>query len=247
MALRGLRAAIVFLTVLPLPAGDLTSKDFETATRWFPAVGIMLGAILAVSHIMLRPVLPASIAAVVLLVLWTVLTGGLHLDGFIDCADALPAAVPPDRRLDILTDVHVGAYGVIATALLILLQWTCLEMLLPTRYGWRVLLLAPVVGRAAIVWAQAGWPYVRDDGLGQLMPVAPYSRTISLLAAAGVALLAGIPTVLAVALTGVTAYLLATWMARRLGGGLTGDTYGALCVLGETAVLLALATIVTLQ
>lgn len=247
MALRGLRAAIVFLTVVPLPAGDLTSEDFSAATRWFPAVGIMLGTILAASQIVLRPVLPASVAAVVLLALWTVLTGGLHLDGFIDCADALPAAVPPERRLDILTDVHVGAYGVGATVLLILLQWSCLETLLPTRYGWRVLLIAPVVGRAVMVGAQAGWPYARENGLGHLVRVAPHSRTISLLVVAGIALVGGIPTVLAVAVTGVTAYLLATWMARRLGGGLTGDMYGALCVLSETGVLLTLAAIVTLQ
>lgn len=247
MTLRGLRAAIVFLTVLPLPAGDLTSEDFRAATRWFPGVGVLLGALLAASHIALRPVLPASIAAAVLLALWAVLTGGLHLDGFIDCADALPAAVPPDRRRDILKDVHVGAYGVVATALLILVQWTCLETLLPTAYGWRVLLLAPVVGRAVMVWAQAGWPYARENGLGQLVPVAPYSRLLSVLWIAGIALVGGIPTVLAIALTVVAAYLLAEWMARRLGGGLTGDTYGALCVASETGVLLALAAIVSLR
>lgn len=247
MQLRELRAAIVFLTVLPLPADDLTSENFEAASRWFAAVGVMLGAILSVSHIALRPVLPASIAAAVLLALWATLTGGLHLDGFIDCADALPAAVPPTRRLEILSDVHVGAYGVVATALLILLRWSCLEMLLPTTYGWVVLLLAPALGRAAMVWAQASWPYARSDGLGQLVPAASYSRLISVLTVAAVALIGGIPAILAVAVTGIAAYVLAEWMARRLGGGLTGDTYGALCVMSETTVLLVLAAIVHLQ
>lgn len=240
-ALRGFRAAVVFLTVLPLPDADLTGDDFARASLWFPAVGLVLGAVLAITYVGLARLAPASVGAALLLLTWTVLTGGLHLDGFVDCADALPAAVPVERRLELLEDVHVGAYGVVATALLFLVQWSCLQALWATPFAVGSLVTAPVAGRALIVWAQVGWPYARREGMGHLVPSEAYDRLAALLWLAGAALLGGRATLVAAAGTLVVVHGIAAWMARRLGGGLTGDAYGALCVTGETTVLVIMS------
>lgn len=237
--LRSLRSALAFLTTLPIPTADLQGGDFAWASRWFGTVGLVLGGMLAGGATGLRWLWPEEVAAGLLLVLWVGLTGALHLDGVVDCGDALFATVAPERRLVILKDVYVGAFGVVATVALLLLKWGALVVVLrgPGMVGG--LWLAPVVGRAAMVAAQAGWPYARAEGLGRLFPpdrVAWVGAGLPLLV---VALGAGWRGVGSAGLAVVGTLGVAAWMARRLGGGLTGDCYGALCELGECLTLLA--------
>lgn len=239
MGTRGsLRSALAFLTTLPIPADDLDSADFAGAGRWFALVGVVIGATLVALAWLTTRLWPRELAAALAVAAWVALTGGLHLDGALDSFDALAAAVPPARRLEILKDVHAGTFAVVGAVLLLLLKWVAVAALIESRpVG---LLLPPVAGRAAMAWAQRHWPYARPQGLGTLLPAVPGALWLNGITLALVALALGPHGLLAAAVALSLAHLLASWIAGRLGGGLTGDSYGTVCELTELSTLLAL-------
>jgi adenosylcobinamide-GDP ribazoletransferase len=253
--MRSFLAALRFLTILPVPgfhrlsdadgSASLTT-DWGRATAWYPAVGLLLGALLAGLDGGLRWLFPEGVAAVLLLVAWVSLTGALHLDGFIDCCDGLLAPVSRERRLEILRDVHAGAFGIVGVVLLLLTKGTALVSLagdvrLPA------LLLTPTLARWCMTAAVLLYPYARSGpGLGQKAktgaggPQLAVATATALLAGAlawwaGLGWTAGL-LLLVAALTG---WLVAHWIQSRI-GGLTGDAYGAICELVEVVSLLAL-------
>lgn len=235
------RLALTFLTVLPLPgAGEVPPGRFARATAYYPLAGYAVGGLAAL--VLLLP-LPPPVAAALALALWWLLTGLLHLDGLIDSADALLAPVSPARRLEILQDVHVGAFGVAAAALTTLLAWAALSAVTTV---WAPV-VAAVLARTVLLAPLHLWPTARAGGLGDRAarsedrsPVRrPGWRPVLALALAA-------PTVLlpgawfAWLVVPVVVLVVAAWAARRLGGGLTGDAYGLLVVVGEVTALLAL-------
>lgn len=252
----GLTLALGFLTTLPVP--PLAETEFDTQPHllgqsfaWYPFVGALLGALLVSSAWLLRLTsLQPSVQAGLLLLAWVLLTGGLHLDGLLDACDALFAPVGWERRLEILKDVHTGAFGVIGLVLVVGLKWTLLTQALAQSGPviWGGLWLAPVWGRWMLVWAAQRYPYARANpgpapatlggvmrqGLGnrQLL-VATVSTLVVTVAMIGMHW--RIAGVLLAPLVGLWS---ARWASRRLNGGLTGDLYGALCEVTELAALL---------
>ena len=106
--------ALPFLTTIPVKvSGKIGPKEFGRAMAWFPAVGLLLGGILALADLGTRTLLPPAVSAAITLALWVLLTGALHLDGLMDCCDGLLAARDPEKRLDILRDTHMGAFAVV--------------------------------------------------------------------------------------------------------------------------------------
>ena len=140
--------AVAFLTIIPVRARS--SGGLGRAAAWFPLVGLLLGAILAAAQAGLVRIFPPLLSASLLVALWAILTGGLHLDGLIDSCDALPASVPRERRLEILRDPHRGAFGVAGLALFIVLKTAALAGLRPPAAV--ALLLAPTLARWAVLY-----------------------------------------------------------------------------------------------
>lgn len=240
--------ALRFLTRFPLPAaGEITPADAARSMVAFPLVGGLIGLLLAAASLVMRLLWPEMPAAALLLALWVMLSGGLHLDGFADSCDGLWAAVPPARRLEILRDVHPGVYGVVGLILLLLLKFSALVglMNLEGLAGLGALILAPLLGRWAMVYAAWRYPYARrGPGLGQLFRSELRAGHLAgaTAIAAILALSAGFPWGLAaLPLAWLTTTIIAGWACRRL-GGLTGDVYGMLCELNELILLLAVVT-----
>ena len=228
--LRGVRTAFSFLTVLPVPApGDFRRPTFRLATPHYPLVGYLVGGLVAA--VLWLPVpMPAGVRAALGVLAWLLVTGILHLDGLLDSADALLAAVPGPRRLEILRDVRVGAYGVGVGVLGILLLWSVLASGPP----WWAPVVAAVAARFAVTGPLNVFPPARDDGLGASARGGRWwwggLYLLPLLAVGG----AWVPVLAALAV----AWLGAWWASRRLGGGITGDVVGALIMLCEVAALL---------
>lgn len=124
-------AALQFLTRLPLP---VRLPDSKTITRrsamFYPAAGLLIGAFAALAAYALTAALPFYVAAALVLGLWVYLTGGLHLDGWMDTADGLLSYRSRERMLEIMKDSRVGAMGVIACVLLLLTKMMLLAALL---------------------------------------------------------------------------------------------------------------------
>ena len=249
---RELHLALTFLTTVPLPALSieaLSSSRGATgrAFAWYPAVGLLIGLLLAgVAWLLAWTPLGAATQAGLLLLLWTGITGGLHLDGVMDSCDALFAPVSVERRLAILKDVHAGAFGVIGLFFVLGLKWALLADLLQRSGALPALLLAPLWGRWMLVWAAQRFPYARsDDNLGSAMTagLSPRELWIASIFALFVqaALIVWQPVYFVVLLAPLIGLLLARWAAGKLGGGLTGDLYGFLCEATEVLLLLSLA------
>lgn len=243
----GLWAALRFLTRLPLPGRLGGSWDqFGQALPWFPAVGLVLGLIVAAADWALRQVFPPFAASALVVVLLVVLTGALHLDGLADTADAVFGHATPERRLEIMRDPRTGAFGATALACVLLLKIAAVVSLPgPARLG--TLVLAPVVGRWSIVLLATLFPYARPQGLGTPLKASAEPRVLILATGLPVAIALGAhPAMLALTAIGAAVALAAgRWLMTKL-PGLTGDCYGAVCEVVETAVLLAAPPVLAL-
>ena len=239
------RAALGFLTILPVAPRD-PAAGLERARAWFPAVGLLLGAMLVALDAGIRALhLPPLLAGALLVAALAALTRGLHLDGFMDSCDALFGSYDRERRLEILRDPHVGAFAVAGVACLLLVKFAAL-VALPEASRVRVLLLFPCLARTAILLVMEWFPYLRREGLGT--PLLQHRGRFWLwcglpLALAAAVVLTGLPGLVLAVLTGAVAWAAGAW-ATRLLGGVTGDVYGAVNETVETAVLV-LAVILT--
>ncbi|MGI9860306.1 adenosylcobinamide-GDP ribazoletransferase [Moorella naiadis] len=236
--------ALQFLTRVRLSNRGNREVSFQASIVYFPLVGLILGLILAAAGLVLNHFVPAARAGF-LLALGVFLSGGLHLDGFIDTMDGLLSGRERERVLAIMKDSHVGAHGVTAVITLLLLKFSLLFSLPPARL-WLgdlplspFLLLMPVLARWAMVPALTCFPYARREGLGNLFGAGQGRRALILATVAAIALswlALGCGGLILMALVALTAW----WWCRRLTvvlGGLTGDTYGALAELTEVFVL----------
>ena len=230
--------AFGLLTRLPLPRLDLDASRSATAAWAWPLVGAVIGGIGAgTGALAMAAGLPATVAAALALIAMALATGGLHEDGLADTADGLWGGSDTARRLEIMRDSRVGAYGVLALGLMLLLRFAALTAIFQTG-DLLLLIAASVLARGGMAAMMALFPNARTDGLSQStgrpgpVPVAG-ALGFSILAA----MLIGLPLICWLA-AGLTLGWLA-WQAQRKIGGQTGDILGAGCLLAETAALSA--------
>ena len=236
--------AITFLTRLPLPAPKkVAPEDIGESTPFFPLVGLILGGMLVGIYYFCSHFWQPLVVNIVLVISMIAFTGGLHLDGLMDTCDGVFSNKDRERTLEIMRDSRVGSMGVLAGICLLLLKITFLneigqDMKIP------VLLTFPMFGRWSMVYAISFFPYARTtSGLGSLF--VEYAKHYYILIATIIILVVTIPFLLWKAFPVFIVVGFATWMmSRRLSkrlGGLTGDTYGAICETIETLSLAVLS------
>lgn len=240
---QALLLAVQFLTTLPTPArGDSSARLQGLSLLWYPAVGLLLGLLLTLALVAL-PV-PFYLQALVAVVLWVLLTGGLHLDGVADCADAWMGGLGDRAKtLHLLQDPLCGSMGVMALVIVIALKAAALAAVIQigqSMWLWSV----PLIARLSLVLLFLTTPYVRAQGLGEILAQHfPRNRAMLLLPGAAVLLLFIVPFDLwcAFTLTTLAVFLLLRAAAMRRLGGFTGDIAGAQVELVEVGLLLVLA------
>ncbi|WP_439888064.1 adenosylcobinamide-GDP ribazoletransferase [Pseudomonas sp. MBLB4123] len=234
--------ALQFLTRLPVRLAAMpTPAQLGRSLLWYPAVGVLIGLLLLAAQRLLADV-PVLLQAALLLALWVGLSGGLHLDGLADSADAWVGGMGDrERTLAIMQDPRSGPMAVLVLVLVLLLKFAALVALLEADRA-LALLLVPWLARALPPLLLLCTPYVRPGGLGQaLADHLPRRHLPWLLAAHAVAIaLFGAMGLLALLVAGLLFLWLRRQLLQRL-GGTTGDTTGALLELVECAVLVVLA------
>lgn len=245
----GLRLALTTLSVLPVrgPA-SFDRRTAGAAMALAPAVGLLLGLAAAgvlagLDALTSGPPLLAAAAALGALAL---LTRGLHLDGLADLADGLGSYAGPERAREVMKQPDVGALGLAAVVLVLLVQAGALVACVAAGRGPLALVLAAVTGRLAVALAcTPATPAAAPGGLGALVagtvrPVVPLLTAAAV--AAGACLLDGGPLpAVAVGAGLLVARLLRRHAVRRI-GGVTGDVLGALVEV-VTAVVLVVAAV----
>lgn len=217
---------------------EWTAEDFGRSTRFFPLVGLVLGICYALfAWLLLYAVGMRALTAALLLVLPLLLTGGLHADGFMDTADGVFSGRDRERKLEIMKDSRVGAFGVVSFVMLMFVQYALISdmhplLLIPA------LFVMPVIGRFAMVLSVACFPYAREDGMGKTFADMADRKTIVIAALITMILVLpwGVLAALALVLGTVFTLLFCRLITHVL-GGVTGDVYGAATVLTETLVL----------
>jgi adenosylcobinamide-GDP ribazoletransferase len=239
--MRGFLIALTFLTRLPLPAPkiEITSEEFTQSYRYYPLVGLVIGLILWVLAKLLFPFFPPLVLGALLLAAELVLTGGLHLDGFMDSMDGLLSARSPERILEIMKDSRVGAHASMALLGLLLFKFSLLASLNPAQFS--LLLIMPMLSRWVFQVGVIAFPYARSQGLGKGFHETTRWITflISGVIVCGISFaLTGIAGLISffVCLTAITLW---AFKISSLLGGLTGDLYGAMIELTEVICLFA--------
>lgn len=244
--------ALQFFTRLPIPAWvGFEASWLQHASRYFPLVGCVVGAIAAAVYALAALVLPAPVAAVLSTAASIYSTGAFHEDGFADTCDGLGGGMTRERVLEIMKDSRVGAYGAIGIVCMLAAKLSALSML-PARDAVAALLLAHPLSRLAatgLIWRLA---YVRGEGkakpLAHRMSHGEFAiATLGALLPAAVLLAFGWTAPAAVLGTVLACLLAALWLGRsfvRRLGGYTGDCLGAVQQLAEALAYVAvLATL----
>lgn len=231
--------ALSFLTILPVPHIPGDAGDLGRSSAWFPLAGAVLGAVLAGGAFLFGALFPPLAAKALVVVLWAFLTRGLHLDGLADTFDGIGGGYDRASRLAIMKDSRLGTFGGIAVAAALLLKTVAASGLTgPDLF--RALFAAPILGRWGILFAMRLFPSARPGGMGDTFRKECSMESLavgSVLAAALILATFGWRSVLALLAVPPATLFLSIWLTRLL-GGLTGDSYGAVCEAGEMVTLL---------
>ncbi|GGZ11351.1 adenosylcobinamide-GDP ribazoletransferase [Pseudoduganella plicata] len=243
--------ALQFFTRLPVPRWVGFEPDWlHHASRYFPLVGLVVGAAAAAIYWAVALVLPPAVAVLLSTAASIYMTGAFHEDGFADACDGLGGGVTRERALEIMKDSRIGAYGAIGILLLLAVKCTALAHLPPLQ-AMAALIVAHPLSRlmaASLIWRM---DYARAEGkakpLAQQMSGSEFA--IATLCCAPPLLLAALAGPLhwhnlavGIAAMAATALWFARKCARRL-GGYTGDCLGAVQQLCEAVFYLCVLAV----
>jgi len=241
--MKGFNTALRTLTLIPWPGEEC--EDLSHSLAWFAVVGLFLGLILYAIALLWRLVpfapWPAGIALIMVgAEIW--LTRGLHLDGLADWADSLGGIKEREKRLVIMKDARMGAFGVMALVLAVAAKWIAFERLFS--FG-AVIWVLPILtlSRGMMVELIVTLPYARKgEGTARAFVegASTRHRWISHLVCLGLCSFYGPFGLAALAIAWVTQRLFASRCQSRF-GGITGDLLGTANEMVEIGLLILCA------
>lgn len=234
-----------FLTHIPLPrqVQNYSNKDLGYSVLTYPIVGAVIGLLLLAAYHFL-PALDVDVDAALLLILWNLLTGGLHIDGLCDSADAwIGGHHNRERALEIMQDASCGPIGVMVVVSVLILKFACLKTLMMHHAIIIPLFFTPVISRTAVIGLLLSTKYQQPDELGAILqnylPKWPAIFVITICCILLISLTGKVGLKI-LFITMIGGYLLRKLMQKRI-GGMTGDTAGAFIEIIETMILTTLA------
>ncbi len=245
MLVKSFLAAMATYSAIPTPRTDWDERSLKYALCFFPAVGVVCGLVLWAWYAICQALdVGGVLFAAVAVCLPLLLTGGIHMDGYMDTADALSSRQSRERKLEILKDPHCGAFAVLYCAVYLLLQFGLLHALYGA--GPVLLCLCPiyVLSRALSALCAVTMPNARGNGMLHAVTERT-AKWATICSAAVVAAIALVVTVLLAPLPGLCSAVLALLivpayraLTGRQFGGVTGDTAGFFLQICELAALL---------
>ncbi len=161
--LKRIIGALKFLTILPRPF----KEELKGSSAYFTLAGWLIGGVLYLSWTAMAP-LPLFVQAFLIILVWELLSRGLHIDGLADTADAFFAGGNREKLLEIMKDPKVGAFGILAVVLLILGKFSVISS-----NNWETtraaLLAAPVLARYLVTLGAFLFKPAQGEGLGHLI------------------------------------------------------------------------------
>ncbi|MBQ3334835.1 MAG: adenosylcobinamide-GDP ribazoletransferase [Eubacteriaceae bacterium] len=226
--MRKLLIAISFFTRIPINVKDVSEEEFFSSMLLMPVVGFFIGAVLSALAYGLSFTGNAMLGAVMLILCYLAMTGGLHFDGVADTVDAIFSARDHEKMMQIMKDSRLGAFGAIGLIVIFMTAFAAYASVLPYNRP-MVFLMMPVIGRYMAIQSGSLSPAAPDGGgLGKAF-IAVNKKSLALLYCLGIAVL----SFFALGIVGVVGFLLTAlinllmmWVLIRKIGGFTGDTIG---------------------
>ncbi|MFC4322242.1 adenosylcobinamide-GDP ribazoletransferase [Litchfieldia salsa] len=162
----GFILAIQFLTRLPIPINcPWNPKTSRWALKSYPLVGLLLGSIIIGILALLQSYLPVLVMTLLILSIWVWITGGLHLDGWMDVADAIGSNAPIEKKWEIMKDPHVGSFGIISLLFLLAWKFIFIYSLLESGITFHYLVFILAFSRLVAVILMVELPTAKPNGL----------------------------------------------------------------------------------
>jgi adenosylcobinamide-GDP ribazoletransferase len=226
--------AISFYTRIPIHLKNVSEDEFYSSMRLIPLVGVLIGGVLFGLHWLLGSV-PGDIRGLVMAVAYILLSGGLHIDGFMDSLDGLLSNRDKAKVFEIMKDSRVGAFGVLG----ILVLFAVLTQFLQYADGWTVFLF-PVVGRCGALISAAMTQYAKEKkelGARFVDETTPIHGWMAGLFALALTIPAGWFYGAAALVAFAITWVLTKWTVSKIGGN-TGDTIGMMIESTQAAFLI---------
>ena len=234
-----LRMAFGFMTVLPIPQRkEWSDLDFGWSAVFYPLTGALIGLGAAAAFRLFSAVLAGPVSAFLALIVWILLSGGLHWDGLADCFDGFGCSAAPERRLEIMKDSRLGTYGALGIFCSLILKWLCIWHLPENKF----LIFFALTGAAAR-WAMLfllSKGLANPNGMAAMLKqhcpkrVLLYALPVPLL----LALLYGSFGFLYLLIGFCSTFVLGLIAEKKI-GGINGDVLGFSIELAEIVLLLA--------
>lgn len=245
--------AMQFFTRIPVPAWvGHSAQQLDQAARYFPLVGMSVGALAAAVFWSSALVLPLTLALALSMLASIMITGAFHEDGLSDFVDGMGGGYSREKILAIMKDSHVGAYGVIAIVIALLIKFQAL-LALSNKYSlvlvMATLIAAHAVSRLMAISIMLTQQYVRDDDKARAKPVAQGLSRVSFVIAVvtgmvAIALLfmagASVVNIISALAIALLQRIYLGWQMRKKLGGYTGDCLGAVQQITEIGFYLGL-------
>lgn len=229
--LKSMLIAFSMYSKIPVPKTEWSDKSMRYTMCFFPLVGVVIGALMyAAGTLILMADIKSVLKAAVMTVIPIMLTGGIHLDGFLDTMDAIGSWAPKEKRLEILKDSNSGAFAVIGGCVYFVLSlgiWSemSLDML---KSAVPVFVLSRALSGLSVV----SFPMAKNTGLAAMFSNAAHKRRVRIVMLLWIALTAACMVAIN-PLTGAAAVLCAAavfayyyFMSKKNFGGITGDLAG---------------------
>lgn len=240
--------AVAFFTRIPVPSSvEFSQANLNRASRYFSAVGWLIGLICGAVLWVFMLVFPQDVAVLLAMIVSLLLTGCFHEDGLADTCDGLGGGWTTEQKLRIMKDSRVGTYGAAALWVSLTLKFVLLSQLLEPVLA---LIIAHPLSRIIPTLFIAAMPYVSDSDTSKAKPLAESGSWVDTAIAVGIGSIAlllvpvgsgGAGVLLAVLfVVGVLSFL---FLKKQL-GGFTGDALGAVQQVSELALYLAMILII---
>ncbi|MDZ4993242.1 adenosylcobinamide-GDP ribazoletransferase [Clostridium perfringens] len=246
---KAVNMALSMFTVIPLPKYEWDDKVSKHIMKLYPLIGLIIGCLWYLSFFILNKLnVPMMLMGAIILSVPYLLTGFLHLDGFMDVSDALLSRRDKEEKLRILKDSRVGAFSVISVLLLIIVEFAGLFTILDKNIDMRILIFIPIASRAINGYFIVSKEMIGESSLGKFFKNG--TGKIDEIILIGIYIIVSILTffilginyLIAMAGMGVVSLILLSKVKREL-GGINGDVAGYILVIMEFTGILILGII----
>jgi adenosylcobinamide-GDP ribazoletransferase len=246
---KGFIMALSMFTILPTPYIEWDDEGVKNMMKFYPVIGLIVGTIWSIVYYLMKFLNTSMVLkSAVIMSIPFIITGMLHLDGFMDVCDAILSRRDLEEKLRILKDSKIGAFAVIALLILFFLQFGGIYSIIEKNMNFYVLILIPLVSRSTVAYYLLSRTTIKESTLGTYFKKGTNINDIlimifSLIIAAGVSFfllkMLGLICVLLIMLS----ITVSVEKCKKEFGGISGDVAGFALVVGELTGILALGLI----